>query len=105
MTSENNPPRRRNNDGLQRQLELLTEKIESMTAELAVLGEKSSQAEIRDRELRDEIIGLKHELVNIHMLANRWKGGFIMIAALGAVTGWVLSSWENILVIVRGGTH
>ena len=50
-------------------------------------------AEIEKRILRleDELERTKEILASIDTAANRWKGGFLVIVALGAVIGWLIS--------------
>jgi hypothetical protein len=65
----------------------------------------------RDRELRELVTDLRKDLEKviegverINSMANRWKGGFIVLTAIGGLIGWVVASWNNIVDIVRGTT-
>lgn len=47
-------------------------------------------------KLAEDLSDVRAEVGEIHAMANRWKGGFIVITALGGIIGWVLSTWESV---------
>lgn len=57
-------------------------------------------------EIKNEVMveEIKNEVMEIHDMANRWKGGFIVIVALGGVAGWILSNIESVLKLVGKGS-
>lgn len=77
----------------------LSDKVDQLTQTIVVLTERFTQVE-RDRaELKDEMEKIAHELEYLVRMSNRWKGGFIALAALGGIVGWILTSWESLTVI------
>ena len=63
------------------QLLLLTGKVERMEADMTNMFKR----------MELDMLGMARELREIHDAANRWKGGFLVIIALGAVIGWLAS--------------
>jgi hypothetical protein len=61
--------------------------------DLAVLKEKFEQQ-------TKTVAKLEEKLSEIEQMINRWKGGFIVIAVLGGIIGWVTTSWDHILTIL-----
>lgn len=74
--------------------------IHELRAQIAVLQERYDQL-IRAKEEEKEILEeIREELSDIHDMANRWKGGFVVVVALGALVGWVLSNLESFLKLI-----
>jgi hypothetical protein len=77
--------------------------ISPQEMQVAILQDRYDQlmkAREEDRQVLEEI---REELSNIHDMANRWKGGFVVVVALGAFVGWVLSNLESALKLFGKG--
>jgi len=53
-------------------------------------------------EMRADISKLSAEIVNVNNMANRWKGGFIVVMAVGAFIGWLISVGAGLTKIFGG---
>jgi len=71
-------------------------------AERATVAERAQTTDRLD-EIMADVETIKKEMALLTTMANRWKGGFIMLVALGGIIGWALTSWEHIAIIFRGG--
>lgn len=63
--------------------------LEVIGWQLKALNEKFERLEKQQSEMKNEIDGIRDA-------ANRWKGGFIVILAIGSVIGWLTSLGGNI---------
>lgn len=54
---------------------------------------------MRTDQLRLEVCfhGVKKEISEIHDAANRWRGGFLVILAIGGMIGWVAAIAPNFM--------
>lgn len=48
--------------------------------------------------VRGDIKVINAQIAEIHSMANRWKGGFVVLAGLGGLLGWLVASWQNLIV-------
>lgn len=63
---------------------------------MAVAGERERQIRESIAELSKDVQDLSAEISEMKNMANRWKGGFLVLAALGGIIGWFLSSIDSI---------
>lgn len=55
--------------------------------------------EAMDREiemLKLQQTDIQRRLSEIDVAANRWKGGFLLMVALGGIIGWLVSIWGSV---------
>lgn len=58
--------------------------------------EMNERRETEIADLKAEIKALKSDVATIKEMATRWKGGFIVLAALGAIIGWISAIWDKV---------
>jgi hypothetical protein len=87
---------------------LLRERVHSLANQVMILtaGDAVRTAEDRNikdmmSELRDDLRDTRKAVDEIHHMANRWKGGFIVIASLGGLIGWMASAYENVFHLFK----
>ena len=68
---------------------------------LAVLEERSKHITEQIDSLSGKIEHIEQQLSTIQQQADRWKMGFVVIAGLGGVIGWILTSAETILKLFK----
>ena len=56
-----------------------------------VLSEQMRQMNEKLVDLKNDVAELQKEISTIYEMANRWKGGFIVVLSLGGFIGWVVS--------------
>lgn len=64
--------------------------------DVAVLSEQVRQLNENLKYLKSDMEGLRRDISEVHEMANRWKGGLIVVVGLGGVVGWLLSVGSNI---------
>lgn len=52
-------------------------------------------------ELKTKVDGMDTKLVDLDRMANRWKGGFAVVLALGAICGALLEQFSKAFFINR----
>lgn len=57
--------------------------------QLGILGEQL-------RHLTELVEKLEVDVREMKQTADRWKGGFLVIVALGGVLTWILNAWDKI---------
>ncbi len=67
----------------------------SADVRLIIIERELANVEIAVRELRDDVR-------KVASVIDRWRFGFWVLGALGAVVAWTLSSWHSILRVFRG---
>lgn len=67
--------------------------IIDLKTQLAVLNEKLTT-------LQQIIIDLKSESAQMHEMLSRWRGGLIVLVALGSIIIWILTIWERLWKLV-----
>lgn len=70
--------------------------------DLAVLTERYKFTNEKIDEMRSEVKDLKDDIAEMKNMANRWKGGFLVLAGLGGLVGWVFTTWGSALNIFGG---
>lgn len=79
----------------------VSHKLDDVSERLTAVAERVEAAE-RDRaEMANDIRDIKTEVQSLLIMSSRWKGGFLALAALGGLVGWVLTSWESLLYILN----
>lgn len=63
--------------------------LEGISWQLRGLNDKFERLEKQQNEMKTEIDGIRDA-------ANRWKGGFVVILAIGSIIGWLASIGGNI---------
>lgn len=71
------------------------EQHERLVQQIAAQGQSLSDI---DRRLNN----LEQQIGQLMTQVNRWKGGFLVLSALGAFAGWLIVSWGNVKVTLRG---
>lgn len=71
------------------QIETLALRIGELAKEVALYGQKLAAVETKVAEMKGEVTEIKD-------YANRWKGGFYAISALGAALGAIIALWDKI---------
>lgn len=66
------------------------------------LEERETNIKEQISDLKSELDTIKTHINDIHVMANRWKGGFIVLTALGGIIGWVLSTWTEFGTFLKG---
>jgi len=69
-------------------------KLVGISYQLTSLQRQVDAMEKQHSEMKEEIDGILDA-------ANRWKGGFLVIVALGSVIGWLISVGSNFLRIAK----
>lgn len=64
--------------------------------QLAVQAERERHTRESISELAKEVENLRNEISEMKVMANKWKGGFLVLTALGGIIGWLLSSWSSL---------
>lgn len=76
-------------DDLREKVTSLTETITQLTSAVAVITSRAEQSEESLKEIREDIKSLVQ-------LSQRWRGGIVVLAALGGIVGWVISTWGQV---------
>ena len=74
----------------------------SLKSQLDVQNEREKAMREMLFKLTEEVEELSEEVKQMRAMANRWKGGFIVLAGLGGVIGWVLSTFSSVSSIFSG---
>ena len=53
-------------------------------------------------KLSTDVEELSDEVKQMRAMANRWKGGFVVLAGLGGIIGWILSTWSTFSSLFKG---
>lgn len=80
-----------------------TETIEILTelrVQMAAQVERERSLRVTIDKLTEEVEELGAEVKAMRDMANRWKGGFLVLAGLGGAIGWVLSTWTTAADVV-----
>ena len=75
--------------------------IDDNDVKLAVLEERTKHIAEQVDELFQHIKIIETTLNDLQRSADKWKMGFVVVAGLGGVIGWVLSSVETITRLFR----
>lgn len=70
--------------------------------DLAVLTERYKFTNEKIDKISDEMNELKDDINEMKNMANRWKGGFLVLAGLGGLVGWIFSTWGSAINIFGG---
>lgn len=73
--------------------------LTSLQKQLAIMEERERALKEDISELKAELQTLRNEITDMKEMANRWKGGFIVLAGIGGIVGWILSSWQTIVQV------
>ena len=73
----------------------------ALDVKLAVLEQRTCHIDEQVDALRHDIVAINSALIDMQRQADRWKVGFVVIAGLGGVIGWVLSSADTIARLWR----
>lgn len=68
--------------------------------QLAVAAERERQIRESLADLAKEVESLRNEISEMKVMANKWKGGFLVLTALGGIIGWVLSGWSTLADLI-----
>jgi hypothetical protein len=68
---------------------------------LAEAGFKFFTLEARVKRLEDALAEAQETIDSMEVSAQRWKGGFAALVALGAIAGWLLSVWGSIVKAIK----
>jgi ribosomal protein S2 len=60
--------------------------------QLAVQAERERQLRESIADLSRDVQALSADVAEMKSMANRWKGGFLVLTALGGIIGWILST-------------
>jgi hypothetical protein len=92
----------------EREIDKLRDRVHELSSIISTLGKDSAvqQSEADSlkelvEEVRTEIKEMKVAVSEIHSMANRWKGGFLVLAGIGGFSGWVVSSWDNLVGLFK----
>ena len=55
-------------------------------------------------QLEKRVADHEQQLDRFETMIAHWKGGFVVVVALGTFVGWVLSNLDDLLKVVRGGS-
>lgn len=55
----------------------------------------------RQRSFVDRLEMLETEVKEIRNQANRWKGGFVVILAVGSIVGWLLGQYAKFTSLIQ----
>lgn len=80
----------------------ISDSILLISTNIAALTVRAAQNEKTLDELRIVVAEVKEEVGSIVNLTNRWRGGFVALAALGGILGWLISAWEHVVIIWHG---
>lgn len=69
--------------------------------QVAVLEQRLRQAVIEINALRKEIQSLHGDLDKIVSLSNKYRGGLLVILAVGGLIGWITTLFHNVLTVVK----
>ncbi len=52
--------------------------------------------------LEEARISAERKLFSIEAAANKWRGGFLLVVAMGSVVAWLVSVSSNIVKFIKG---
>lgn len=68
-----------------------------LDVQVAVIEQRLRQAVIEINALRRELRVLHEDLEKITNLANKYRGGLLMMLAVGGLVGWLTTIYQNII--------
>lgn len=78
----------------------VTDILAQIQKDIIVLMEREKYIKESIGEMSSELQQLREEISEMRNMANRWKGGFVVLAGLGGIVGWILSTWSSFSSIV-----
>lgn len=71
--------------------------ISALQVQQAVQSEREKVLRESMDALTRDVSAMREEIGEIHSMANRWKGGFLVLAGVGGTVGWVMSMWTSVI--------
>jgi hypothetical protein len=86
---------------LESRLDILANELTEVKLALAVSAEANRGLIHKIEVLEEKLDDMDEKVDDLSSMANRWKGGFIVLAGLGGVVGWILSTWESLRGLIK----
>lgn len=76
--------------------------IRDLSNLVATLTERIARQHEDNERLGTQISDLRSDIEEMKAMVNRWKGGFLVVLALGTLVGFIITQWHNIVGIIKG---
>lgn len=82
-----------------RQLEVLATRVGQIAEQVIIHGQSDARLADHIADLRAEIKDMHGEISEIREYANKWRGGFYAIAAMGGMLGAIIAFWDKVRAV------
>jgi hypothetical protein len=63
--------------------------MDSQATQTALLRQEMEQMKVQLEELQRDVSAIRG-------MADRWRGGFLVLLSLGGIIGWIASVWDKV---------
>lgn len=81
------------------QLKVLAERVGQLAEGIIIQSERDRRLDEKVNELKSEVALMHKDISEIREYANKWRGGFYAIAAMGAILGAIIAFWDKVRTI------
>lgn len=85
------------------ELSRINHQTNNLTMEVKLLADRYERLVEDKKELEEKLEKNEERLDKFEAMANHWKGGFVVVVALGGLIGWVSSNLETVMKFLGKG--